>query len=137
MADWTTGSAGRGRGGLAAPCRAQENSSACGDTNNWDMQLGYSPYHTVTQGLFQNSSEAWVRTPRGDWQPGAPICPPFTSNAQFTSYFQADFGVLLLQGFQHDLGVQLRRLKGLHFLLKDLHFPLKDLHFLLKDLHLQ
>jgi hypothetical protein len=52
-------------GVLATPCRQQENSSACGDTNNWDMQLGYSPYHTVTQALFNGSSAAWAADAAG------------------------------------------------------------------------
>ena len=52
---------------LGAPCRAQENSSACGDTNNWSMTLKMSPYRAVTQALFNASvvgaaaaQEAWA-----------------------------------------------------------------------------
>ena len=45
---------------LGRECRQQQNTSLCGDTNNWDMDLNYSPYHTVTQALFNGSAEAWA-----------------------------------------------------------------------------
>ena len=52
-------------GVLAAPCQQQENSTLCGDTNNWDMQLGYSPYFNVTQALFNRSSLDWATDAAG------------------------------------------------------------------------
>lgn len=45
---------------LGTECRKQQNTSLCGDTNNWDMDLNYSPYHNVTQALFNGSAEAWA-----------------------------------------------------------------------------
>jgi hypothetical protein len=45
---------------LAAPCQQQENTTLCGDTNNWDMDLHYSPYFNVTQALFNGSEMAWA-----------------------------------------------------------------------------
>ena len=55
------GGADDGAGGvLARPCRAQENSSLCGDTNNWSMGLGYAPYHNVTMALFNGSEPLWA-----------------------------------------------------------------------------
>jgi hypothetical protein len=45
---------------LGAPCRAQQNTSLCGDTNNWDMRLNYSPYFNVTQALFNGSAAQWA-----------------------------------------------------------------------------
>jgi hypothetical protein len=45
---------------LGMECRQQQHSSLCGDTNNWDMQLNFSPYFNVTQRLFNNSAAAWA-----------------------------------------------------------------------------
>ena len=45
---------------LGRECRRQQNSSTCGDTNNWDMDLNFSPYYRVTQALFNGSSENWA-----------------------------------------------------------------------------
>jgi hypothetical protein len=36
------------------------NSCLCGDTNNWDMQMGWAPYHNVTQALYNGSAAAWA-----------------------------------------------------------------------------
>ena len=45
---------------LGRECRHQKNTALCGDTNNWDMVLNYSPYHTVTQAKFNGSAERWA-----------------------------------------------------------------------------
>lgn len=50
---------------LGRECRAQQNSSSCGDTNNWDMTLNYSPYFNVTQALFNGSAKAWAADAAG------------------------------------------------------------------------
>jgi hypothetical protein len=47
-------------GVLSEPCQQQENSTLCGDTNNWDMNLHYAPYYNVTQALFNGSEQAWA-----------------------------------------------------------------------------
>ena len=47
-------------GVLSAPCQQQQNTTLCGDTNNWDMVRNYAPYHNITQELFNDSEPAWA-----------------------------------------------------------------------------
>eukprot|EP01052_Picozoa_sp_SAG31_P036284 SAG31_NODE_4504_length_3181_cov_1.851720_2_plen_510_part_00 len=44
---------------LGRECRAQQKTSLCGDTNNWDMLLNYAPYFNVTRAIFR-SNEEWA-----------------------------------------------------------------------------
>ena len=55
------GGADDGTGGvLSTPCQQQENTTLCGDTNNWDMALHFAPYYNITQALFNTSERAWA-----------------------------------------------------------------------------
>lgn len=60
VANVNDGGADDGVGGvLSEPCQRQTGSELCGDTNNWDMQLGFAPYHNVTQALFDGNDTAF------------------------------------------------------------------------------
>eukprot|EP00937_MAST-01D_sp_MAST-1D-sp2_P006899 g6899.t1 len=57
VANLNDGGADDGVGGvLSEPCQRQTGSALCGDTNNWDMALGFAPYYNVTQALFGNDT---------------------------------------------------------------------------------
>jgi hypothetical protein len=53
VSNLNNGGSDDGVGGvLSSPCQQQENTTLCGDTNNWDMNLHYAPYFNITQALF-------------------------------------------------------------------------------------